>query len=95
MLKKTALEVGLFEPKTAMNYLSVKIYVGNKRSEDKLNSIARMHEEKSAEDSGSPTNEKRSEVKIKYWKVGLIEEIEDKLRERKIVIKDKDKDKEE
>ena len=49
-----------------------------------------MHEDKIAEDSGLPMNTRGSEVKIKHWKLGWIEEIEDELRNRLMVIKDKE-----
>ena len=67
-VKKSALWVGLFEPKTSMDYLEIKFHVVNKRSKDKLKIVANVHEEKSTEDSGLLKNVRRSEVKIKHWK---------------------------
>ena len=58
-------------------------------SKGELKRVAIMHEEISTEDSGLPTKVIRNECKIKHWKERWIKEIDEKLRSRSIVIKDR------
>ena len=67
-----------------IDYLAIKLHTGNKASKGELTSVMNMHEETSEDDSRLPTKVRRKKVKLKHWKVRLIEEIKDKLRERKI-----------
>ena len=90
MLKKLVLWVGLIEPKTVIDYLSIKLHAGNKISKGELTRVINIHEDMSEDDSGLPIRVRRKKIKFKYWKVGWIEEIEDKLRERNIEIIDED-----
>ena len=89
-VKKSALGVGLIEPATVIDYLAIKLYVGNKRAKGELTSVINIHEEISQEDSGLPRRARRKQGTIKYWKAGWIEEIDEKLRERKIEIADEE-----
>ena len=89
-VKKSALGVGLIEPATVIDYLAIKLYVGNKRAKGELTSVINIHEEISQEDSGLPRRARRQQGTIKYWKAGWIEEIDEKLRERKIEIVDEE-----
>ena len=49
-----------------------------------------MHENISEDDSGLPRRVRTKIGTFKYWKVGWMEEIEDELRNRLMVIKDKE-----
>ena len=66
-VKKSSLGVGLIEPKTAIDYLAIKLHVGNKRSKGELTSVININEEISAEDSGLPKKVRRIE---KRWDAG-------------------------
>ena len=65
-MKKSASGVGLIEPKTVIDSLSLKLCVGNKISKGELKRVTSMHEEISAEDSGLPTKMRRNDCEIKY-----------------------------
>ena len=52
--KKSFLGVGLIEPETVIDYLAIKVCVGNKRSKGDLILVPNTHEEISEEDSGLP-----------------------------------------
>ena len=69
-----------------IDYLAIKLHVGNKRSKGELTNATNTHEEISKDDSGLTIRVRRKKVKFKHWIVGWIEEIEHKLRERKIEI---------
>ena len=70
MYKKTALWAGLIEHKTAIDYLAIKLHVGNKRSKGELTSATNMHEDVSEDDSRLPRRFKRKRGKFKCWKAG-------------------------
>ena len=57
--EKTALGVGLIEPATVMDFLAIKLCIGNKRSKGDLTRVRNMHEELSEEDIGLPTKVRR------------------------------------
>ena len=61
-----------------------RIIIIYKRSKGELTSVINTHEEISEDDSGLLIRFRRKKGKFKYWKAGWIEEIEHKLRERKI-----------
>ena len=85
-VKKSALGVGLIEPATVIDYLTIKSHIVNKRSKGELTSVINRHEEISEEDSGLPRKVRRNQGRFKHWKSGWIEEIDEKLKERKIEI---------
>ena len=63
-------------------YLAIKSCTGNKRAKGELVSIIIIHEEQSVEDIRSPMKVRRNEGKIRYYKEGWIEEIENNENER-------------
>ena len=73
-VRKPALEVGLIEPKIVIDYLAIKLHVGNKISTGELKSVINTHEEIVPIYSGLPNNVRGKEAKIRYWKEGWIEE---------------------
>ena len=42
-VRKKALEVGLIELETAIDYLSIKLHAGNKREKGELTSVISIH----------------------------------------------------
>ena len=69
-----------------MDFLGIKLHVGNKRSKGELTNSINTHEEISEDDSVLPGKVRIKEGRFKYWKSGSIEEIDEKLKERKIEI---------
>ena len=69
-----------------MNYLEIKLHVGNKRSKGDLTRVMNTHEEISEKDSGLPSKVRRKQGKLTCWKSGWIEEIDKKLKDRKIEV---------
>ena len=72
-VKKSALGVGLMEPATVIDYLAIKLCVGNKRSKGDLTRVINAHKEISEEDSGLPTKVRRNQGRLKHWKSGWLE----------------------
>ena len=54
LMRKSVLDIGLVELNTVMDSLSLKLYLGNKRSKGELASVIKHHEELSLDDSGFP-----------------------------------------
>ena len=65
-VKKSALGVGLIEPKMVIDSLALELCSGNNRSKGELKRVSNMHEEISAEDSGLPKKVRRNECEINY-----------------------------
>ena len=87
-MRKSALGIGLVEPNTVMDSLALKLCLGNKRSKGELTSMIKHHEELSLNDSGLPENVRRNVCNLIHWKVGWIEEINEKLNSRFLVVKE-------
>ena len=83
-VKKSALGVGLIEPETVMDYLAMKLCVGNERSKSDLTRVTNTHEEISEEDSGLPNKVIRNKGRLRHWNSGWIEELCKKLEDRRI-----------
>ena len=62
MCENSALGIGLIEPKTAIDYLAIKLHVGNKRSKGELTSVINTHEEIISVDSGLPNKVRINEA---------------------------------
>ena len=88
IMKKTALGVGLIEPKTTIDYLAIKMHYENKRAKVELTSGNKIHEEISPIDSGLLKHTIRKAEKIRHWKEGQIEETYEKLYKREIEVSD-------
>ena len=71
-----------------MDSLALKLCLRNKRSKGELTSVIKHHEELSLVHSGLPENVRRNTCDLKYWKVGWIEEIDEKLNSRSLVVKE-------
>ena len=69
-MKNSALGTGLTEPKTAITYLSIKLYSGNKRSKGESTSVIKTHEEIILVDSRLSKKVRRNETKTTHWKEG-------------------------
>ena len=67
-VRKSALGVGLIEPKIAIDYLAIKLYEGNKRSKGELETVISTHEETCLVDSGLQKKVRRNEIKLRHWK---------------------------
>ena len=80
MCEKSALGVGLIEPENVIDYLTIKLHAGNKRSKGDLTRVTNMNEEISEEDGGLPNDVRRKKGSLKHWKSGWIEEIDKNLR---------------
>ena len=66
--KKSALGVGSIAQETVIDYLSIKLHIGNKRSKSELTSVLNVHEEISSEHSGLPRRVKRKTEKLNIEK---------------------------
>ena len=71
----------LVEPNTVM-------CLGNKRSKRELTSVIKYHEELTLDDSGLSEKVRRTACNLKHWKVGQIEEIDEKINSRSLVVKE-------
>ena len=65
-VKKSALGVGLIEPKTVIDSLALNFHAGNKRSKGELKKVIGTNEEISSEDSGLPTKVRINDCEFKY-----------------------------
>ena len=85
-VRKSELGIGLVEPNSVMCSLALKSRLGNKRSEGELTSVIKCHEELISDDSGLPEKVRITVCDLKCQKVGWIEEIDEKLNYRLLVV---------
>ena len=68
--REKTLGVDLIEPKTAIEYLEIKLCIANKRVRGEQASVINIHEEISAIVSGFPNHVRRKSLKIRHRKEG-------------------------
>ena len=84
--QKSCLEIGIIKPNAVKGTLEIKLCVGNKRSQAKVNIIASVQEECSFVDSRMAKEGINRHMIKRCWSKGWAEEVENKINTRKIEI---------
>ena len=84
--RKTALGVGIMKPSTIIDILALKLYVGHKRSNDRIAKIIRINEEEASYQNGFNENVIKTPRNLKLKERIWSDDIGEKLEKRMIEI---------
>ena len=87
--RKTALGVGLMAPKTIMDGLALKLYLGHQRSEDRISKIIQIIEDNASTQYGYGKSVMEVNKDVKPSTITWSDEIQDKMMKRGIILENR------